>query len=75
MKLTLIDLSFFQLVATKFLHDEGEQEEIYNDEWAEAGIFSFTSVNLTATQCRSLKMPSFMSCWKLWTYSETENFI
>ena len=42
------------MVATKFLHDEGEQEEIYNDEWAEAGIFSFTSVNLTATQCRSL---------------------
>eukprot|EP00111_Clytia_hemisphaerica_P000975 TCONS_00002823-protein len=33
------------LVATKFLHDEGEQEEIYNDEWAEAAGLAVSTVN------------------------------
>ena len=26
------------MVASKFLHDEGEAEEIFNEEWAEAGM-------------------------------------
>ena len=25
------------MIATKFLYDEGEEEELYNDEWAEVG--------------------------------------
>lgn len=33
------------LVATKFLHDEGEQEEIYNDEWAEAAGLAISTIN------------------------------
>ena len=28
---------FFQMVASKFLHDDGEEDEVFNDEWAEAG--------------------------------------
>jgi hypothetical protein len=27
----------FQLVASKYLHDDGEEDEVFNDEWAEVG--------------------------------------
>lgn len=30
--------SSLQVVASKFLNDEGEEDEIFNDEWAEAGM-------------------------------------
>jgi hypothetical protein len=33
------------LVASKFLHDEGEAEEIFNEEWAEAAGLSVKTVN------------------------------
>ncbi|XP_057304123.1 protein CNPPD1-like [Hydractinia symbiolongicarpus] len=33
------------LVATKFLHDEGEEEEIFNNEWAEAAGLAVSTVN------------------------------
>jgi len=33
------------MVASKFLHDEGEAEEIFNDEWAEAAGLSVKTVN------------------------------
>jgi len=33
------------LVASKFLHDEGEHEEIFNEEWAEAAGLSIKTVN------------------------------
>lgn len=26
-----------QMVASKYLYDEGEDEEVFNDEWAKAG--------------------------------------
>lgn len=26
------------MVASKFLVDEGEDDEVFNDEWAEAGV-------------------------------------
>lgn len=25
------------MVASKYLYDEGEEEEVYNDDWAKAG--------------------------------------
>ena len=34
--------SIFKIVASKFLNDEGEDDEIFNDEWAVAGMFIFS---------------------------------
>merc|ERR1719428_110268 len=33
------------LVATKMLTDEGEEDEIYNDEWAEASGLATSTIN------------------------------
>lgn len=33
------------MVASKYLYDEGEEEEVFNDEWGAAGKLDIKSVN------------------------------
>lgn len=45
-KISSSDLFIVSLVvASKFLNDEGEDDEIFNDEWAEAGGLAVSTVN------------------------------
>lgn len=36
---------FYQMVASKYLYDEGEEEEVFNDEWGAAGKLDVKTVN------------------------------
>ena len=36
---------FLQMVASKFLYDEGVDEEVYNEEWAESAAMETADVN------------------------------
>ena len=43
-----------QVVASKFLNDEGEDDEIFNDEWAEAGEkFHFETIHFSNVHSRT----------------------
>lgn len=33
------------MVASKFLHDDGEEDEVYNDEWANSGGIDLKDMN------------------------------
>ena len=33
------------MVASKFLHDDGEEDEVFNDDWAEAGGMETSELN------------------------------
>lgn len=35
----------FQMVASKFLHDDGEEDEVFNDEWASSGGLEVKEMN------------------------------
>lgn len=39
------NLNFFKLLASKFLIDEGEDDEIYNDQWADAADIPVEKIN------------------------------
>lgn len=39
------DFSFSQMVASKYLYDEGTSDEVYNDEWAISGLAETDHVN------------------------------
>lgn len=34
------------MVASKYLYDEGEEEEVFNDEWGAAGKLDVQTVNM-----------------------------
>jgi hypothetical protein len=36
---------YFQMVASKFLHDDGEVDEVFNDEWAASAGFNVKDIN------------------------------
>lgn len=50
-----------QMVASKYLYDEGEEEEVFNDEWGAAGKLDVQTVNvlelnfLSAIVCQLLE--------------------
>ena len=33
------------MVASKFLHDDGEEDEVFNTEWAQSGHLSIAKMN------------------------------
>ena len=35
----------FQMVASKYLYDEGIDEEVFNDEWAQSGGIDIDDIN------------------------------
>lgn len=38
-------LASLQMVASKYLYDEGEEEEVFNDEWGAAGGVAVATLN------------------------------
>ena len=49
----------WQMVASKYLYDEGEDEEVFNDDWARAGkeySNTFCSNHSTPTLAAKLKI-------------------
>lgn len=38
-------IKFFKMVASKFLVDDGESDEVYNSEWAQSGQISTSKIN------------------------------
>ena len=36
---------YFQMVASKFLHDDGEADEVFNDEWAASAGLNVKDIN------------------------------
>jgi len=36
---------YFQMVASKFLHDDGEVDEVFNDEWATSAGLNVKDIN------------------------------
>lgn len=52
------------MVASKYLYDEGEEEEVFNDEWGAAGKLDVQTVNmlelnfLSAIVCEPLNTSS-----------------
>lgn len=36
---------YFQMVASKFLHDDGEVDEVFNDEWAASAGLNVKDIN------------------------------
>lgn len=41
----MFSLIVFQMVASKYLYDEGEEEEVFNDEWGAAGKLDVQTIN------------------------------
>jgi hypothetical protein len=39
------DALYLQMVASKFLHDDGEPDEVFNDEWAASAGLSVKDIN------------------------------
>lgn len=35
----------YQMVASKFLHDDGEEDEVFNKEWANSGQVTISRMN------------------------------
>lgn len=50
-----------QMVASKYLYDEGEEEEVFNDEWGAAGKLDVQTVN-------NLEMNFLNAIVSVWTY-------
>lgn len=54
-------------MASKYLYDEGEDEEVFNDDWARAGNKKFFILDFFTIQClkhwinKSLEMPELMA--------------
>jgi hypothetical protein len=44
------------MVASKFLHDDGEEDEVFNDEWATSA--SMEKKDLVRKQANSLRLSS-----------------
>ena len=44
-RLSLKSLCLFQMLASKFLFDEGIDEEIFNDEWAKSADMEVEDLN------------------------------
>lgn len=42
---THLSVALNQMVASKYLYDEGEEEEVFNDEWGAAGKLDVQTVN------------------------------
>ena len=40
-----INTSSFQMLSSKFLHDDGEEDEVFNESWAEAGYTDIKELN------------------------------
>ena len=40
-----VNFAHIQMVASKYLYDEGEEEEVFNDEWGAAGKLDVQTVN------------------------------
>lgn len=41
----LIFCCIFQMVASKYLYDDGEEDEVFNDEWATSAALSLADLN------------------------------
>ena len=41
----ILCFSFWQLVASKYLYDDGEEDEVFNDEWATSAAVSLADLN------------------------------
>lgn len=70
----------FQMVASKYLYDEGVEEEVYNDDWANSGKMEVQDLNdlerefLSAivslhqhTSCLSHSNAIIIYLWSLYT--------
>ena len=66
------------MVASKYLYDEGEEEEVFNDEWGAAGKLDVQTVNnlemnflnaivsVTLSDCLSARLHVVCSCTCVW---------
>lgn len=65
-------------MASKYLVDEGEDDEIYNDEWAELVDYSVDKVNkLERSILRQLEWELYVSENEFWSFTKqlTERFL
>jgi hypothetical protein len=64
-------LSYFKkLLASKYLVDEGESDEIYNNEWATAADLSVKKINsLEKEFLKKLEWNLFVSSNEFWTFT------
>ncbi len=60
----------FQLLASKYLIDEGESEEIYNDEWAAVSELPVKEINkLEKSILRQLDWQLYVSSEEFWKFT------
>jgi hypothetical protein len=62
----------FKLLATKFLIDEGENEELYNSDWAKASRMSIKEINaLEKKFLNRLNWELYISSDEFWNFTNS----
>ncbi len=68
----LIYFQRFKLLASKFLIDEGENEELYNSDWAKASNMSIKEINsLEKRLLNRLNWELYISSDEFWNFTNS----